>query len=145
MSDSVTSWTVARQAPLSVGFSRRGLLLPPPGDLPNPGIEPRSLALQTDSIGSEPQWKPTGPPGKSPIYIFLIELYLISDGGLVLKFRRQILITCQRKVFSLLTHHITICLLEGYLLKDKKSINCQLFNGNNMIEIIVQALLGALQ
>ena len=47
MSDSVTPWTVARQAPLSMGFSRQeywsGLPCPPPGDLPNPGIEPVSL------------------------------------------------------------------------------------------------------
>ena len=45
----VTLWTVACQAPLSMGFSRQeydsGLPCPPPGDLPNPGIEPMSLAL----------------------------------------------------------------------------------------------------
>ena len=44
VSDSVTPWTVARQAPLSKGFSRQeywsGLPCPPPGDLPNPGIKP---------------------------------------------------------------------------------------------------------
>ena len=48
-----TLWTVAHQAPLSMGFSRQeywgGLPFPPLGDLPNPGIEPGSLALQTDS------------------------------------------------------------------------------------------------
>ena len=42
-----TLWTVARQAPLSMGFSRQeywsGLPCPPPGDLPHPGIEPSSL------------------------------------------------------------------------------------------------------
>ena len=42
-----TPWTVARQALLSMGFSRQeywsGLPCPPPGDLPNPGIEPTSL------------------------------------------------------------------------------------------------------
>ena len=42
-----TPWTVARQAPLSTGFSREeywsGLPCPPPGDLPDPGIEPKSL------------------------------------------------------------------------------------------------------
>ena len=42
-----TSWTVARQAPLSMGFSRQeywsGLPCPPPGDLPDPGIKPASL------------------------------------------------------------------------------------------------------
>ena len=45
----VTLWTVACQAPLSMGFSRQeyesGLPCPPPGDLPDPGIEPMSLAL----------------------------------------------------------------------------------------------------
>ena len=45
-----TPWTVARRAPLSVGFSRQeyqsGLPFPSPEDLPNPGIEPRSPALQ---------------------------------------------------------------------------------------------------
>ena len=42
-----TLWTVALQAPPSMGFSRqeycRGLPFPPPGDLPNPGIEAASL------------------------------------------------------------------------------------------------------
>ena len=46
-SDSVTPWTVAHQAPLFMGFPRQeyqsGLPFPPPGDLPNPGIEPVSL------------------------------------------------------------------------------------------------------
>ena len=50
----VTPWTVAQQAPLSMGFSRQeywgGLPFPPPGDLPTPGIEPRSPALQADSL-----------------------------------------------------------------------------------------------
>ena len=47
MSDSATLWAVALQAPLSMGFSRQGywsaLPFPPPGDHPNPGIEPTSL------------------------------------------------------------------------------------------------------
>ena len=54
MSDFVTPWTVARQAPLSVEFSRQehwsGLPFPSPGDLPNPGIEPGAPALQADSL-----------------------------------------------------------------------------------------------
>ena len=58
----VTSRIVAHQAPLSVGFSRQkywsGLPCPPPGDLPNPGIEPRSPVLQVDSSLSEPPGKP---------------------------------------------------------------------------------------
>ena len=54
--------TVAHQAPLSMGFSRQeywsGLPFPSPGDLPNPGIEPRSPALQADALTSEPPGKP---------------------------------------------------------------------------------------
>ena len=50
-------WTVACQAPLSMEFSRQeywsGLLLPSPGDLPDPGIEPWSPTLQADSLLSE--------------------------------------------------------------------------------------------
>ena len=59
----VTPWTVAYQAPLSMGFSRQeswnGLPFPSPGDLPNPGIEPGSPTLQADSLPSEPPGKPT--------------------------------------------------------------------------------------
>ena len=53
-----TPWTVAYQASPSMGFSRQeywsGLPFPSPGELPDPGIEPRSLALQTDTLPSEP-------------------------------------------------------------------------------------------
>ena len=56
-----TPWTVAYQAPLSVGFSRQecwsGLPFPSPGDLPDPEIEPGSPALQADALPSEPPGK----------------------------------------------------------------------------------------
>ena len=59
-----TPWTVAHQAPLFMGFSRQeywsGLPFPFPGDLPDPGIKPRSLSLQADSLLSEPSGKPQG-------------------------------------------------------------------------------------
>ena len=63
MSDSLqTPWTVAHQAPLSMGFSRQeywtGLPFPSPGDLSDPGIKPRSPTLQADSLLSEPSGKP---------------------------------------------------------------------------------------
>ena len=49
-----TPWTVAYEAPLSMGFPRQeycsGLPFPAPGDLPDPGIEPMSPALQVDSL-----------------------------------------------------------------------------------------------
>ena len=57
----VTPWTAARQAPLSMGFSRQeywGGLPCPPGDILNPGIKPRSSTLQADSLLSEPPGKP---------------------------------------------------------------------------------------
>ena len=54
-------WTAAYQASPSMGFSRQeywsGLPFLSPGDLPNPGIEPRSPAFQADAL-------PTEPPGK---------------------------------------------------------------------------------
>ena len=54
----VTSWTVARQAPLSIGFLRQeywnGLPVPPPGNLPDPGIEPASLMSPDWQVGSLP-------------------------------------------------------------------------------------------
>ena len=50
----VTPWTVAYQASQSMGFSRQeywnGLSFPSPGDLPDPGIEPRSPTLETDAF-----------------------------------------------------------------------------------------------
>ena len=65
VSDSATPWTVAHQAPLSMGFSRQehwtGLPWPPPENLPDPGIEPKSPAspaLQVDSLPTEPPGKP---------------------------------------------------------------------------------------
>ena len=52
-----TAWTVAYQAPLSMGFSRQEywseLPFSSPGDLPDPGIEPRFPALQADSLLTE--------------------------------------------------------------------------------------------
>jgi len=53
-----TSWTTAYKAPLSTEFSRQeywsGLSFPSPGELPDPGIEPRFPTLQTDTLLSEP-------------------------------------------------------------------------------------------
>ena len=60
----VTLWTVAHQTLLSMGYSRQehwsGLPCPPPGDLPNPGIESASLCLLHWQAGS----LPLAPPGK---------------------------------------------------------------------------------
>ena len=77
MSNSVRLWTVARQTPLSMGFSRqgywRGLPCPPPGDLPNPGIKPTFLSLLHWQVGS----LPLAPPGKTHLLICSV-IYLVS-------------------------------------------------------------------
>ena len=66
-----TPWTVANQAPPSMEFSRQEYWLPfpSPGDLPNPGIEPRSPTLWADALLSEP-------PG-NPIEVIKILLMLL--------------------------------------------------------------------
>ena len=68
----VTPWTVAHQAPLSMEFSRKeywcGFPCPSPGDLPGPGIEPRSPALQADSL-------PYEPPGNTHRFLWDITYY----------------------------------------------------------------------
>ena len=65
-----TPWTVAYQAPPSMGFSRQeywsGLPFPSPGDLPDTGIKPWFPALEADALTSEP-------PGK---HQYLLILYL---------------------------------------------------------------------
>ena len=70
---SETPWTASRQAPLSMGFSRQeywsGLLFTSPGNLPNPGVEPRSPSLQLDSLR-------TKPPGKLSLLNFLLHSFL---------------------------------------------------------------------
>ena len=59
----MTPWTVACQAPLSMGFSRQeeywsGLPFPSPGDLPDPGTEPASPVLAGRFFTTEPPGKP---------------------------------------------------------------------------------------
>ena len=84
----VAPWTVAYQAPPSMGFSRQecwsGLPFPSSRDLLDPGIEPGSPALQADALPSEPSGKPilywqadslpSEPPGKPKLTIFKSKL-----------------------------------------------------------------------
>ena len=73
-----TLWTVACQAPQSMGFSRQeywsGLPFPSPGDLPHPGVELRSPALQVDSFPAELSGKPQAPPPLPQLPPFSIHL-----------------------------------------------------------------------
>ena len=75
-----TPWTVAHQAPQSMGFSRQeywsGLPFPSPEDLPDPGIKPRYPALQADTLTSEPPGKPMM---KKDFFLILVIEGLICD------------------------------------------------------------------
>ena len=86
-----TLWYVAHQAPLSIGFSRKeywsGLPFPSPGDLPNPGIEPRSPALHADSLPTKSILKEISPG--------------ISLEGMMLKLKLQYFGYLMRRVDSL--------------------------------------------
>ena len=79
----MTWWTVARLAPLSMGFSRQeywsGLPFPSPGDLPDPEMEPGSSALQADSLPSEPPGKP---------YITIV-MFSLSDLKQIISLNRK--------------------------------------------------------
>ena len=81
VSGSVNPWTVAYQAPPAMGFTRQeywsGLPFPSPEDLPNPGIKPRSPALQADALRSEPPRKPL-----LPNYITVDHLWLVVSGSI---------------------------------------------------------------
>ena len=73
-----TAWTVAYQAPPSMGFSRQdywsGFPFPSPGDLPNPGIEPGFPALEADALTAEP-------PGKKALnkaYIYILYMNICT-------------------------------------------------------------------
>ena len=74
-----TPWTIAYQAPLSMEFSRPKYWnrwpFPSPGDLANPGIEPKSPTLQADSLSSEPPEKPIQKP---KTYCMLTSLFIVS-------------------------------------------------------------------
>ena len=80
-----TPWTVARQAPLTMGFSRQeywcGWPFPSPGDLPDPGIKPTSPAFPASAGG----FFTTEPPGKPYIYICIYLLFQILSLYRVLK------------------------------------------------------------
>ena len=78
-----TSWTAARQGPLSMGFSRQeycsGLPFPSPGDLPDPGIEPAPLMSPALTDGSLPR-VPQGSPQftyKCNLFLYVV-VYLAS-------------------------------------------------------------------
>ena len=84
----VTPWTTACQAPLSIEFSRQeywsGLPCPPPGDLPDPGIEPVSPALAGGFFATSATWE----PHKVVYHCLILEHFLSSSVILALQLVR---------------------------------------------------------
>ena len=91
----MTPWTVAHRLLCPWGFSRleywSGLPRPPPGDLPNPGIEPRSLALQADSLPPEPPEKPMNAGVSS---LALLQRFFLTQES------KESLLNCRRILYQ---------------------------------------------
>ena len=127
-----TPWTVAHQAPPSMGFSRQeywsGVPFPSLGELPDPGIEPRSPALQADALTSEPPGKPSlawisHPPSCSiPVHNRVPHPYhsqVMSDHAGLLSARILLGSFCQNPphpwcFLLIIFHPLTPILLFGY-------------------------------
>ena len=105
-----TLWTIAYQAPSSMGFSRQehwsGLPFPSPGDLPDPEVKPESLALQADAITSEPpgkllriselKWTGMGEFNSDDHYIYYCEESLRRN-GVALIVNKNVVLGCNLK------------------------------------------------
>ena len=103
----MSSWTLACQPPLSIEFSRQeyrsALPFLSPGDLPDPGIEPGSPALQADSLPFEPPGKPENTGVGS---LFLLQgIFLTQELNWNLLHCKRILICC----CSVAKSHPTLC------------------------------------
>ena len=131
-----TPWTVAYQAPPSMRFSRQeywsGLPFPSPGDLPYPGIEPWSPALQADTLTSQPPGKPNKvhlvKAMVFPVVMYGYESRTIkkaehrrTDAFELWCWRRflRVLWTSRRSNQSILKEISPECSLEGQMLKLK--------------------------
>ena len=88
-----TQWTVAPLAPLSMGFFRQeygsGLPFPSPGDLPYPGIELRSPALQTDALTSDQLSMKVKVKSLSHVRLFATSWTVAYQAPLSMGFSRQ--------------------------------------------------------
>ena len=87
-----TPWTVACQVPLSMGFPRQEF--PSPGDLPDPGIEPMSLALAGRFFTAEPLGRPQKFTRWPKQYCRREMLENISPDTPILQIRKRIYVTC---------------------------------------------------
>ena len=97
-----TLWTVGHQAPPSMGFPRQeywsGLPFPSPGDLPDPGIEPRSPSFQADALTSEPPGKPHMPWGNQ---LIIKKKWSILKPDLEYRCIAKSSISCEMRTFGL--------------------------------------------
>ena len=109
-----TPWTVAPQAPLSMGILQARILepRPPPEDLPNPEIKPRSPTSQADSIPSEPPGKPKNTEVGS---LFLLQgVFLTQELNRGLLYCRQIFYQLSYQASPLVVeYHVWECELWG--------------------------------
>ena len=107
-----TPWAAAHQTPLSMGFSRQGywsgLPFPSPGDRPNPAIEPRSAALQADSLLTDLRRKPT--LESEAISIQLSSLYYKEQQIVCYGFPHQQIFQClsERNLLWTLSHLMNV-------------------------------------
>ena len=115
-----TWWTVASQAPPSMGFSRQeywseeywsGLPFPSPGNLPDPGIEPGSPASQADAL-------PSQPPGEPILGLPKLRLYSLCLGG---EFRHHWYHLCEADNFYKLQNVSELLFSPEILLERLKS------------------------
>ena len=101
-----TPWNVAHRVPMSIGFSRQeywsGLPCPPPGDLPDPRIEPRSPTCQVDPLPSEPP----GKPKYKASFQYLSLNTRLRESSLLSQLCGQCSLICSVScIISLLTYH----------------------------------------
>ena len=120
-------WTVAYQASLSMGFSRQeyrsGLPFPSPGDLPDPGMEPRSPALWADALPSEP-------PGKPKVISNKLASYFISTVFFIQRWQNFEVLENHYFIWGTVT--LNLCnwrpLTFLFFFLNFKTINCLGFN-----------------
>ena len=112
----VTPWTSAHQASLSMGFSRleywRGFLFPSPEDLPDPGIEPGSPALQADSLPTE-LLRNSQEIFKWVIYIGVLYLFFMNiiEHNNIRKKQNKTVLLCLF-LLNVRAHYTSLCLLS---------------------------------
>ena len=108
----VTPWTIAYQAPLSMGFSKQGYWsgLPCPllGDLPDPGMEPRSPTLQADAL-------PSKPPGKHQPFTQIGKVWVNPDLSFPLPFCSTLMASARNPVDNPLLYLSFISFPSGWL------------------------------